>query len=254
MKIKLIPFLFFLVISFANSNSYGLSSEYTSDEENAYLNNLKKTYKTTENNFFSKYSISRDHEALSIGQAYNYSDYYKRNPQTFSTYKNFPEDHRKYKNAKAKYESELNRLRQKEDNLLSKEENEKKKFKDKMEKAADAVSDTQEKVNEMKNRPTGDTYNIHNNSGTIVIKSTLIDSLNQKSGTDPDLIKALKIISSHITDSKNDDAANLFNEFQTAVVEEKQKSTIKVLWNGLIEELPSINKMTDTVSKIMALF
>ena len=90
----------------------------------------------------------------------------------------------------------------------------------------------------------------------IVNESLMLKSYNKISKLkDENMAKALLEIAKVIDHSGDKEAGALFESFNEHLQENAPNSTVlKTLWNGIVERLPTISNMVDTVTKISALF
>lgn len=96
---------------------------------------------------------------------------------------------------------------------------------------------------------------ITNNHAPVVISSTITNSFNTISSNDPELASAIKTLGGFIENSGDTNAAEYFNELHEHLAQENRSPiTLKALWNGIVTSLPSVEKLTDVVTKITALF
>lgn len=96
---------------------------------------------------------------------------------------------------------------------------------------------------------------ISNVHAPVIISSTITNSFNAISTDEPELASAIKTLGGFIENSGNKDAAEYFNELHEHVAQEQRSPvTLKALWKGIVSSLPSVEKLTDVVTKITALF
>ena len=96
---------------------------------------------------------------------------------------------------------------------------------------------------------------IHNNQAPVIISSTITNSFNTISMSDPDLASAIKTLGGFIEESGNREAAQYFDELHRNVAAENPNPTVlRALWNGIVAALPPVERLTTVVAKITALF
>ncbi|MGR5062745.1 hypothetical protein [Photobacterium sp. DNB22_13_2] len=101
---------------------------------------------------------------------------------------------------------------------------------------------------------TGDVI-IQGNKAPVIINSTIIDSFNKVSKNDPELANALKILGGYIENSKDKAAGIIFDNLQNEVSkDERDNSTVKSYWDGLVAILPEIKELAGVATTIGALF
>ncbi|MDG2608870.1 hypothetical protein P7M26_23730 [Vibrio parahaemolyticus] len=96
---------------------------------------------------------------------------------------------------------------------------------------------------------------ISNNNAPIIISSTITDSFNTLNAKDPDLASAIKTLAGFIEKSGNKEAGRYFDELHQEIAKPNSSPIrLKAYWNGLTTVLPSVEKLTNIVSKITDLF
>ena len=94
-------------------------------------------------------------------------------------------------------------------------------------------------------------------SGTTIINKSLVQGSFNKVEREygEETKKALEQVSQFIEKSNNPAAVALFNSFNQELSKpEREKSTLKGIWDGIEKVLPSIATIAGAVSKITALF
>lgn len=91
---------------------------------------------------------------------------------------------------------------------------------------------------------------------TIINKSSVEASFNKvKDQFDTDTAEAIKTVAEEIEKSGNREAAELFESFNEELQKPQPKSSVlRNCWNGIIEALPTLGKLTEIVAKISTLF
>ena len=91
---------------------------------------------------------------------------------------------------------------------------------------------------------------------TIVNRSTLEDSFNSVTPTHgQDMAEALRDVAQLVEDAHDPNIADLFNAFTEELRRpQPRKSTLKTLWDGLMEALPSLVQAADLAAKVASLF
>ncbi|MCE0494657.1 hypothetical protein [Vibrio salinus] len=101
---------------------------------------------------------------------------------------------------------------------------------------------------------TGDII-IQGNKAPVIINSTIVDSFNKIGKNDPELANALKVLGGYIENSKDKAAGIIFDSLQGEISkDDRDSSTIKSYWDGLISILPEIKELVGVVSAITGLF
>jgi hypothetical protein len=97
-------------------------------------------------------------------------------------------------------------------------------------------------------------------SGKIVGGDLIIqNSYNKIKNSNVEIARAIEEIGEHITKTNemnhnSDEVADVFKELQDKIASEDKPHMIKMVWNNLVELVPSINSITNAVLAIKSLF
>lgn len=123
-------------------------------------------------------------------------------------------------------------------------------------RAKRAVIDQQSKgqdslMNELQRaRMKGDVI-VSGSGHTVLVNSQVVNSFNTVKERDPELARAITILAGMVENSKNPEAAEIFNTFHNEISKPKpDKNILKSLWTGLTLALPMIKNMTDIASTV----
>ena len=106
-----------------------------------------------------------------------------------------------------------------------------------------------QKLSDLQAREIGDTI-IAGPGAYIVNKSLLINSLNRISSGNENLGNALKEVAGCIENSKNAEAAQIFNEFNKKIEAGEGRFTLKGLWQLLVKTLPEVVQVGNAAGQI----
>lgn len=96
---------------------------------------------------------------------------------------------------------------------------------------------------------------INGNQAPVIIASTIRESFNTISTSDPELALAVKVLGGYIEQAKNKQAAEYFDELHKNIASPApNKTIIRALWEGLVSVLPGVSSLLDVAKKIATLF